>query len=951
VRFFLLGPLEVHASGGEQVILSAAKQRTVLAVLLLHANSRVSVDRLTATLWPDRPPRSAPGNVRTYVSALRRVLHLDSQDHLPRLSFERGGYRLDLAPSELDLLVFEDLERRGRQALGNGDFAEAARLLRDALRLWRGQPAEDVALGSDAAAALAGLEERRLTAEEAWIDARLAQGHDAELIVRLRALVTGHPLREQLWHRLMMALYEAGRQAEALATFQELRRRVVEELGIEPGPQIQRLQRQILAGERLDFGSHPVATAPAATALAATAPGATAPAAAVPPRQLTPDIPDFTGRSAEIGRLRAVITVRRADERAPAAIVAISGTAGAGKTALAVHWAHQVIGRFGDGQLYVNLRGYGPNRPMDPLEALAQFLRALGMPAGQVPGGLDEAAASYRSLLVGRRMLILLDNAVTAQQVRPLLPGTPGCLVLVTSRSRLPGLAARDGAAQLTLDPLTEPDAVALLGKIMGSRRVLDQPQAAAEIAARCSYLPLSLRIAADYAANRAYLPLAELAAQLAGVRDRLDVLAAGEDEATNMRTVFSWSYLALPADAARMFRLVGLHAGPDISVLAAASLAATDERGARRLLDVLAGVHMAEEGAPGRYRFHDLLGAYAADQARAQESARDRAAARLRILTWQLHAADAATALMSPAQRRVQLDAAPPDCALPVFDGYAGALAWYDDERASLVAAVDLAARTGHDDIAWKLAATIRYYFTLRKPQTDWISICRTGLASARRCGDRRGEAWMLNDLGGGYFDLRRLDDALTSVSKALDIRRELGDRPGEALCLNNLGIIYLELRQFRCAARSARQALALCRVAGDRRDEAAALHGLGEIHRKLGRPAQSLPCFERSLALFRDINERRGECIALQSIGEGYHDLRRSGEGVGYLRQALAIHRQVSDRPGEAEALRTLGDLLIAVSQPEAARRCWHQALVILDDLRDPRAAEIRDRLARAR
>ncbi len=382
MRFRLLGPLEVRGHDGEYIPLRAAKQRTVLAVLLLHSNRRVSLDRLTAALWPGQPPRSAAGNVRTYMSALRQVLEPDGGDSLPQLRSERGGYQLDLAPSELDLLVFEDFEQRGRRALGNGDWAEGARLLWEALGLWRGQPAEDVAMGGQEAATLAGLEERRLLAEEAWVDSQLAQGQNAQLIVRLRSLVAGQPLREQLWHRLMIALYLSGRSAEALAAFQQLRRLVVDELGIEPGPQAQRLQRQILAGEAPDFGTSASATTPLA----------------VHPRQLPPDIGDFTGRSREADRLTGALAAWHHDRQA-AAVLAISGTAGAGKTALAVHWAHQVASRFGDGQLYVNLRGYAPSRPLQPLEVLARFLRALGIAPELVPGELDEAAAMYRSAL------------------------------------------------------------------------------------------------------------------------------------------------------------------------------------------------------------------------------------------------------------------------------------------------------------------------------------------------------------------------------------------------------------------------------------------------------------------------------------------------------------------------------------------------------------------------
>ena len=931
MRFRLLGPLEVRDCDDKLVPLRAPKQRTVLAVLLMHPNRRVSVDRLTAALWPERPPRSAHGNVRTYVSGLRQMLTPAGRDRLPQLRFESGGYRLDLVPSELDVLLFEDFEQRGHRALSDGNPAEAARLLWEALRLWRGQPAEDVTVGSEEAATLAGLEERRLVAEEAWADAQLAQGHNAQLIVRLRSLVAGQPLREQLWHRLMVALYRSGRPTEALAAFQELRRRVVDELGIEPGPQVRRLQRQILAGEAPDFR-----------------PAAFTTSKAVQPRQLPADIADFTGRTSELQRLTSALAARHEGSQA-GAILAVTGTAGAGKTALAVHWARQIADQFGDGQFYVNLRGYAPGRPLEPLEVVARFLRALGVTTEQLPGELDEAAAMYRSLLAGKRMLILLDNAATTEQVRPLLPGTPHSLVLVTSRSSLPGLAARDGAVRVGLDPLTAAEAMLLLRNVLGRERVNAEPQAAAEIATQCGFLPLSLRIAADHVMNRTYLTLAELAVQLADNSDRLDVLATRDDAATTVRTAFSWSYLALPADAARMFRLAGLHPGPDISAAAAAALAGTTERRARQLLDLLAGMHLLEKMAPLRYRFHDLLGAYAAERAAADETAASRSSALWRLLTWYLHAADNATRLLAPAQRPVPVDP-PPHSALPTTWSYEDALNWYDDEHGSLVAAVWLAAENGHDDIAWKLAAITQYYQSLRKPWSDWLSTRQCGLMCARRSGDAFAEAWLLNDLGAVYFDQRRSTEALECISKALELRRAVGDQPGEVLCLHNLGIIYRERDQLDRAVECARQALALSRETHDRRGEAIALHVLGETYRRGGQPEEALRCLERSLAHFQAISERRGECFALQSIGEAYRDLRRPDEGIHYVKRALAIRGRAGDRPGEAEALRTLGDLLASTGRPVAARQSWRQALAILDDLDDPQAGEIRDRLAHA-
>ena len=645
--------------------------------------------------------------------------------------------------------------------------------------------------------------------------------------------------------------------------------------------------------------------------------------------------------------------VERASSPAAVVISAIGGTAGVGKTALAVHRAHQVAESFGDGQLHIDLRGYAASQPVEPLDALARFLRALGVPAEQVPGELDEAAAMYRSLLAGKRMLILVDNAATSGQVRPLLPGSPGCLVLVTSRGRLPGLTTREGAARVTLDLLPQGEALALLRKVLGRARVDAEPDAAAEIATRCACLPLALRIAADRAADRPNLTLAGLAAQLAASRSRLDVLAADDDStSTALRSVFSWSYQALASNAARMFRLLGLHPVPDVSVPAAAALAATSHAAAGQLLQALAGVHLLEETSPGRYQFHDLLRIYAAERATIDDSARNRPHVRRRVLTWYLHtAAGAARLLRASSIHGIPFGRSPWDCEPTAFADYEHALAWCDAEHANLVAAVRLAAETGLDDITWKLAATLHGYFDLRKPWTDWIITHQAGLASARRAGDVHGEYWMITGLGHVYCDLRRFEDALSCCRRALELRRQAGDRRGESACLNNLGTLYGELRRLDSALECNHQALSICRETGDRVQEAAALHGLGLLHRKRNRPEQALYYLAQALAIFRVIGERHGEGVALLGLGETHLDLRRASEARGHSQQALAIYRQIGDRRGEADALRILGDACYHAGQAQAADRSWSQALAIFDDLGDPQAAEVGDRLARAR
>jgi DNA-binding SARP family transcriptional activator len=660
MRFRILGPLEICGSDGETVALRAPKLRTLLVVLLLRPNAAVSAGRLETALWPDRPPRSAPGVIRTYASGLRAALSLGEGGRLPGLAKEPGGYRLALAPGDLDLDVFDDLSAQGRDALARGDAARAAQLLADALGLWRGEPGADVTLDCDSAAILADVAERRVRAEEAWAEARLLLGGGADLIDRLRILVTEQPLRERTCGQLMRALYRAGRKTEALEEFHALRGRLADELGIEPSALIQDLHQRILADQPALARAHKQQLVP---------------------RQLPGDIRDFTGRDVTLAAMKALVPDEA--EAAPV-IIAITGMAGVGKTALAVHFAHLAADCFPDGQLFVDLRGYAEAEPKSPTEALCGFLRALGV--REIPDDTQEAAALYRSLLAGRQMVLVLDNAADAGQLRPLLPGSPGCLVLITSRSRLPGLLARDGARPVVAEPLTSAEGAALLRKILGPSRVQSDLAAAAAIVERCACLPLALRIAAERAAHRPQLPLAALAGELAGEQRRLDTLTITEDADTSVRSVFSWSYRRLAPDAARMFRMLALHPGPDIGIAAAAALAGCTVANAARPLRALADAHLLSEVAVGRYQLHDLLRAYAAERAAADEPLVSCTAALRRVLTWYLHTADASDD---------------------------GPLAWCAAEYPDLMAAVRTAA-AGEDTIPWKLPVVLACYLAI---------------------------------------------------------------------------------------------------------------------------------------------------------------------------------------------------------------------------------------------
>jgi DNA-binding SARP family transcriptional activator/tetratricopeptide (TPR) repeat protein len=916
MRFRILGPLEVCGSDGEMVSLRAPKQRTLLVVLLLHANAAVSAGRLEAALWPDRPPPAAAGVIRTYASALRIALGLGGTGRLPGLAKGPGGYRLALAPGDLDLDVFDDLSAQGRDALARGDTVRAARLLTEALALWRGEPGADVILDGDAAAILADVAERRVAAEEAWADAQLSLGGGPDLIARLRVLVAGQPLRERARAQLMQALYQAGRKAEALAEFRALRTKMATELGIEPSALTRDLHQRILIDEPVLAPAHKPEMIP---------------------RQLPSDVCDFTGRDTTLAAMADLLPDTR--HAAAPVVIAVTGMAGAGKTALAVHFAHLAAGGFPDGQLFVDLRGHAEAEPKSSAEALRGFLFALGV--REVPGDTDEAAALYRSLLAGKRMIVVLDNAADAGQIRPLLPGSAGCLVLITSRSRLPGLLARDGARPVEAGPLSDAEGAALLQKILGATRVKSDPDAAAAIVERCARLPLALRIAAERAAHRPQLPLAALAGELAAEQQCLDTLTIAEDADTSVRSVFSWSYRKLAPDAARLFRLLGLHQGPDIGLPAATALAGCAAADAARLLGALADAHLLSEAEAGRYRFHDLLRAYAAECAAADEPLASRTAALRRVLTWYLHTADAADRLLAPMRAHVPLDQTPVR-PLELAD-YDGALAWCDAEYPNLMAAVQTAAEAGQDAIAWKLAVALTCYLEICRPWADWVTTAQTALTAAQRAGDPRGEAWLLNQLGHPYAVLGRFDEALDCLQRALRIRRETGDLRAEGSTLNNIGMIYGELGRFEDSIRYFQNALDLAVETGDQRIESIALLNLGETHQNLAQHDEAATFYQQALRIARDNDDPMVQGIALTSLGETFVALRRPAAGRDHLTAAITAWQRVGDRKNEAETQVKLGDLLSGTGEDQAAHEHWRAAQAIFEELGDPQAHEL--------
>jgi DNA-binding SARP family transcriptional activator/tetratricopeptide (TPR) repeat protein len=927
MEFGLLGPLAVRC-GDTVMPVQAGKQQAVLAALLLNANRIVSVGELAETLWGPVPPQSARVTVQNYVSRLRKALGDEGHS---RICTRQRGYVISVADAELDTTRFEAILGAARRAAMDGAWDTAAAQARAALALWRGAPLADVESELLAVREVPRLAEMRLQAMETRIDADLHLGRHAEMTGELRQLASAHPLREHLHALLMLTLYRSGRQAEALAAYQAARRVLLEELGTEPGRELRSLHQQMLAADPcLELPQQPTAMPSV-------------------PRELPAAVPHFVGRASELTALTGLLN--RAGEQDPGALVvsAISGTPGVGKTALAIRWAHQVADRFPDGQLHANLRGFAASGiPATPAETIRGFLDVLGVPPERIPSAPEAQAGLFRSLLAKRKMLVVLDNARDEQQVRPLLPASPGSLVLVTSRSQLGGLAAADGAQLLTLDVLTHAEAVRLLTTRLGSGRAAAEPAAVDRIASLCACLPLALAVAAARAAARPRFPLSALAAELADTADRLDALDGG-DPATSVRAVFSWSCQRLSHESARMFRLLGLHPGPDISVPAAASLAGRAQPQARRLLRELARTYLIAEHAPGRYAFHDLLRAYAAEQAHHTGSQAGRAAVG-RVLDHYLHTAARAALLLIPAKEPVVLAPPKPGAAPRQPADYQQALAWFEEEHLVLLAAVTLAAESGFDSHAWQLPWAIASFLQIRGHSHEWAAIQRTALAAATRLGDIAAQALSGRLLGAACIDLGDHVQARGHFASSLTLYQRLGDRPGEARIHQNLGLLTERQGRYADALGHAEQALRLYQAIGDKVSEAEALNEIGWCHGRLGDYQQARAFCRQALTLSAEAGDRWLEGYTWDSVGYAEHHLGSLAEAAACYQRALSIARGVGDRFLEAEALNHLGDTRHAAGELAQARESWQQALAGLDDLQHPHADQVRAKLASA-
>jgi DNA-binding SARP family transcriptional activator/Tfp pilus assembly protein PilF len=942
IRLRVLGPVELHGRDGA-LRPGGPQLRLLLALLALSAGRVVPVAELIEALWEQRPPQSAQGNLQILIVRLRKPLAAIPDCRLDRYG---DGYQLEISPLLVDAHVFRSLVRSARHTR---DDAEAIRTLGKALELWRGPALADVAETATVAAIRVGLAEEYLSAVQDRFDRLLAAGRHDEAAEEIPSMLSRHPLTERLAGTLMIAWYRCGRQADALQVFRDLRRRLTDELGIEPGVELQRLHQQILSGDRALAAPQQLESR---NGLRQAAPrqyllerpllnGKTRPAGAGlttshrAPRQLPAAPATFAGRQREMDALTAWLD--GATGGAPV-IATIGGTPGVGKTALAVHWAHQMRHRFPDGQLYMNLRGFDTSpAPVAADAAIGGLLESLGVSGSQISRRLDARIPQYRSLLADKRLLLVLDNARDEAQVRPLLPGSPACTVLVTSRNDLSGLVAAEGAHPVRLDLLTEAEARQLLADRLGADRVAADA-AVTELTSLCAHLPLALALAAARAITRPALPLAALADELRGFRDRLDGLDVG-DEATNIRAVFSWSYRLLSDPAARMFRLLGSHAGPDISVAAAASLAAVSLKSAQTELRELASAALVDEPAPGRFTLHDLLRAYAATLSEEKE----RRTAVKRALDYYLHTASAAVVLAYPGGHQITLGSPGPGKAPERFSGRSDALAWLQAEQRVLVAACATAADTGLEH-AWQLPAVLSDYLARKGHYADWARSQQTALDAARHAGDDAAQALALRGLGEALAQIGSRQDARRHLQDALQLYGKLSDRAGQARCQASMGRLCEWQGEHIRSLHHARHALRLYREVGDVAGQAAVLNGVGWEYAFLGHDERALSHCNKALELHLETGNRFGQAITFDSLGYCHHQAGRHSRAVAFYQQALDAYADIDDPYYRAHTLIRLAETHLATGNPHAAYDTWQQAAQILDDLHHPDAKAVR-------
>ncbi|WP_018681789.1 AfsR/SARP family transcriptional regulator [Actinokineospora enzanensis] len=920
MRFVLLGPIRAWR-GEVEADLGPPTRRAVLAVLLAHAGTPVPLDRIIDILWADDPPDSAANIVHRHIGHLRRLVSPEQA-----LTGGAGGYLLPVDAETLDLVRFREC---GAAATAATDQGAAWDHLAEALALCQGPTVAGVPARVRTHPVFTAIDQERLAVLRRAADTALAAGHPDRVLRALTAAGAEHPLDEAVQAGLVRVLAATGRQAEALSTYQAVRARLADELGVDPGPDLRAAHAQVLDQ-----------TVPTPTPVAARP--------AFGPAQLPTDLPTFTGRAVELARIRELA----AGEGIGVLITVISGMAGVGKSTLAVRAAHTLAARFPDGQLYLDLRGFDrTGAVVSTGEAIRTLLETLGVPPSDIPVGTDAQTARYRALLAGRRAVVVLDNAGDAEQVRPLLPGSPGCLVLVTSRDRLRGLVATHGAQSITLAVPGPADARESLRRRLGAARVAAEPGAVGEILDRCGRLPLALAVVAARAATHPGFSLATIAAELRRSAGSLDAFT-DTDPVADARAVFSWSYRVLSPQAARLFRLLPGHPGTAASVAAVASLAGVGPGAARTLLRELGDNHLVEESAPDSHTCHDLLRAYAAELAATHDPAAALADARRRLDDHYLHSAEAAATTLHPYRERLLPSTEPADgVVLADVADHDAAESWLREQRAVLVAIVERAAHEGSGDHGWRLARALELFLDRLGSRQDQLTVHRAALAIA----DRLGEPLRLADahraVGFALLRVDRHDEAGHHLDQALRRFGDLGHHAGRARTRRALAFQANILGDHAAALAHYDHALADYDATASSAGRARVLNEIGWTDVLLGDHARALTRCRESLGLHRRTGDRNGEAAALDSLGYAYHHLGRHERAIDCYRRAAHIYREISDRFLEADTLAHLGDSQDASGDRDAAGMAWQEALRLLEMLRHPGTERLRDKLDRLR
>ncbi|KAB8184305.1 tetratricopeptide repeat protein [Nonomuraea phyllanthi] len=950
MEYRILGPVDLWRDGRSFPIVGQ-KQRTLLAILVLKANQVVSHDRLLATLWGTEISVSGRKLLHNHLWSLRRLLSTPAH-----LSGTPAGYQLHVPPNGSDLALFTAGTRAARTSLAAGDALRAADQFREVLALWRGAALagtrDELVLTEGAA-----LEELRIAALASRIDADLALDRHTDLISELRHLVAEHPLQERLRGQLMTALHRSGRTAEALEEYRIGRRHLRQELGIDPGPDLNALHQELLTAKPVQAGK----------------PGSVVTLRALLPRQLPADIVRFTGRGDSLRELDRILP----DEPSAVTIAVITGAPGIGKTALATRWGHHHVSRFTDGQLYIDLHGHSPGEPVTSMQALHQLLYGLGVAQDAIPHGTAEREALYRSLLADRRLLLVLDNAAGAEQLRPLLPGSSRCKVVVTSRDSLRGLTATHDVHMLTLDVMSDDEAMALLTTILGDERVSHEKEALESLVRLCGCLPLALRLAAAHLLGQPSLSISDFVTAFVG-QDRLTALDIEGDPRVGVRHAFRLSYEGLGATARRTFRMMGLHPGPNIGIDEIIVMAGEPRNDIGSALNALMNAHLISRDVSGRYVLHDLVWLFARELSDAHDSERLRLSALSRLFDWLLHAVKAAMNHIYPSTLSHTLRCPEPVHELPVFDGFDSASAWLELRYPMLLSTVDHAVRHGYNAHVWQLVELLDYFFYLRNRIDDWLAGLRTALEAVRQVKDQDGEGRILNALGMAHLMAGHVREGIDYQQHALDLSRTVGDPMGEAYSLYRigysrlwigefhqaiadssgavglyrqlqnkrgqilatvaLGIAYLRVGRLEEALSSLRECLAFDRADGNRSDEGYTLTLLGDVYDSLGDSAMALDCFEHAVRLNREIGQCRFEASALNGIGRVYRVQGRLAESLDLHLRALALIREGGDKTAECEILMDLGRCHLAVGDAHEALQTYTIARDIADDITDP-------------